>query len=311
VVPQPPSGFGIECDFHGYGQPASTPGVAVPDATTPLPVAGPFVAGPDSSDVVNWFGHPADGLRDHLRGATVFLVCGGPSLNSMDLDLLEQRGIVVAAINQVAATHVRPRYFFCVDAPQKFHPAIWQDPDILKFCRRNTSRGTLSEASEEGDWTTSTRMARDCPSVWFYESAVGFKPATFLKQSPIAWGGAHGGVRTTRNSMLPTLRLLYWMGARRVVLIGADFRMERGRNSYAFDSPKSKQAAGTNNNTYRILDGWFHELRPVFEAAGFHVVNATPGSRMNAFDRVDYDAAVAEVVAGVPAVETVEGLYAR
>lgn len=271
----------------------------------------PFRAGPGIGRVVvNWYGLAGDALRDHLRGAPVFLVCGGPSLNETDLGLLNQRGVIVAAVNQAAATHVRPQISITVDPPRKFHSAIWKDPAVLKLTRRVQSRDRITEPAGSG-WTTTGPKVRDLPNVWFYEHSYGFTPDDFLTRPRIAWGAdfkTGGGVRSTRNVMIAAMRLLYWLGARTVFLVGADFQMQAGR-SYAFDDPKDARAAGTNNNSFGILNRWFHALGPHFEKHDFRVVNVTPGSHLDAFDRMDYTTAVAAVAAGVPPVDSVRGLY--
>ena len=283
----------------------------------------PFVTGPQvSARICNWYGGNAGSLQHSLRGAAVFLCCGGPSLNDVDLSLLDRRGIVVATVNQVAATHCRPRFAFLVDPPRKFHGAIWRDPDICKFTRRELSRDRWTaewghfpgphgqselRIKRHGD------VVRDLPNVWFFEPAYGFRPQTFLATDRIAWGADYRRspqhrVRGTRSVMLVALRLLHWLGARTVFLVGADFRMQAGQ-SYAFDDPKNDQAAGTNNNSYAILNGWFRQLRPHFEAVDYRVVNVTPESRLDAFERLEFRAAV-ELAAGiVPTVDSVRGLY--
>lgn len=272
-----------------------------------------FVAGPDAPKaIVSWCGRPASALVHHLRGAPVFLVCGGPSLNTLDLSLLERRGVVVAAVNQSAATHVRPRFWICGDPPRKFHPAIWQDPGIIKFSRRDESRTPITldwGPGDGGGWQVKQagRMARHFPNVWFWERGYGFEPHDFLRLPRISWGKDFGK-RGTRNVMFPALRILYLMGARTVYLIGADFHM-RKHDSYAFAEHKDQRSAGTNNNTYGLLNRCFHELRPHFEAADFRVFNATPGSHLDAFPHIDYHAAIESVVAGVQPVTSVTGMY--
>jgi hypothetical protein len=55
-------------------------------------------------------------LRNIFHGQSAFLVCGGPSLASHDLDQLQRRGILTMAVNNAAAV-VRPQLWTCVDDP--------------------------------------------------------------------------------------------------------------------------------------------------------------------------------------------------
>lgn len=308
-----PAGL-AECDLSGDSFPfnVQSPETMPPTLTVSKLPHVPFEAGPDVCPVVTAENDSVPALRDIWKGGTVFLCCGGPSLSQMDLTLLERRGIIVAAVNQVAATHVRPHVAITVDKSAHFHSSIWNDPAILKLARYETRNDRIAE--RDGDaWKATGPSARDFPGTLFYQTSNKFDAASFLTAGSVVWGGEaqlNGKTRETRNVMLAALRLLYWMGARRVVLIGCDFHMQAGQ-SYAFAESKNHHAAGFNNNTYSILDGWFRELRPHFEASGYHVLNATPGSHLTAFDRINYQQAVESAAAGItPATPTsVAGLY--
>ena len=277
-----------------------------PDHKLQIKTLRPFESGQNVGGFcVNWYGHSGDALQHSLRGAPVFLVAGGPSINSLDLSLLQQRGITIAAVNQVGATHVRPHYWFSVDAPSHFHGSIWQDPAVAKFTRHSNNR--KKQSGTHG--SESKAPVRDCPNTWFIQHSFGFDPATFLTTHKPTWGGTHGRQnRQTKSCMLLALRMLYWLGSRTVFLVGADFSMKPGE-SYAFDEPKDARAAGTNNNGFAIMDGWFNQLKPHFAAADFRVVNCTPASRITAFPRMDYRRAVDMVVNQHPKVDSVRGMY--
>lgn len=268
----------------------------------PAPQVGGFL--------VNAKGESGDALANTYQGASCFLVCGGPSLNQTPLELLNNRGILVAAVNQAGATHVRPDLWFSVDDPAHFHAAIWSDPHVMKFARIDQASKSIVQRSGER-FTPTGQTANRSPNTWFFRPTKGIRPTQFLAEKRIVWGGTanlDGKSLEKRSVMLVALRLLFWLGVRTVYLVGADFRMTP-ESTYAFDDPKDRHACGTNNNTYRILDGWFSQLRPTFEDHGFHVLNATPGSHLTAFDRIDFRAAVARVTQQFPKVETVKGHY--
>lgn len=269
-------------------------------------------------------GKSAACLGERYSGAACFLFCGGPSLAGLDERLqretgrslqetMERRGVLTAAVNQIAATHVRPKLWFCVDAPGSFHEAIWEDPGITKFAKRSMSRHSPRRWNEQSQkWVGTGKMIRHYPDVWFYEHGYGFDPATFLTHDRVVWGGdaqlRPGVKRQTKSVMLVALRLLFWMGCRTIYLCGADFRMEAGR-SYAFDQQKDGKAAGYNNNSYRCLNGFFERLRPQFEKHGCEIVNLTRNSGLTAFDRGEFDDALERAASRVPEVHTVSGLY--
>jgi hypothetical protein len=74
-------------------------------------------------------------LRNIFHGQSAFLVCGGPSLASHDLDQLQRRGILTMAVNNATAV-VRPQLWTCVDDPANFCDTIWPDPAVWEFVRR-------------------------------------------------------------------------------------------------------------------------------------------------------------------------------
>jgi len=240
---------------------------------------------------------------------TCFLVCGGPSLKSLDMTLLNQRGVMVAALNQAGATLVRPHFWFAVDDPCRFHESIWLDPAIAKF----VPRSVLGKPTARWDGTAYVRTGRTAgsyPNVSSYRGVrSGFDPATFFTVPYVVWGGLydpHGERRKTRSVMLPALRTLHDLGFTRIVIIGADFHMEP-RDPYAFDDPKDVESAAYNNRSYAILNEWFGQLRPFAEARGLAIQNATGGGALTAFERIGYETAVRE--AALPSNPHVAGHY--
>lgn len=255
-------------------------------------------------------GRSCDHMADQARGASVFLCCGGPSLAETPLHLLDQRGITIAAVNQCGAVNVRPHLWFSVDSPGRFHESLWRDPAVVKFTRRVIAKGQL-RSRINGEWQFNGVEARHCPNAFFYEHSFGFTPDNFLTLPKVAWGGKaqiRGKDRDTKSVFLVALRMLYWLGFRTVYLVGADFHY-RPERTYPFAIRKSPNACGANNNTMNILNRWMGELRPHFEAAGFGVYNATPNSRLTAFEAVDFADAVQAVALPQPTPDGVAGMY--
>jgi hypothetical protein len=92
--------------------------------------------------------------------------------------------------------------------------------------------------------------------------------------------------------MLAALHLLHYLGFSTVYLLGADFKMGADQK-YAFAENRSPQSIRHNNVLYDSLRQRFKALRPHFEKHGFTVLNATPGSELEAFDRIAFADAVA------------------
>lgn len=284
----------------------------LPDGTlwarqAPLQPISPKTDPPYPAEVVDAAGRPADILHNVFRGSAAFLICGGPSLAEAPLDLLYQPGLLLAAVNN-AATIVRPHVWFAVDEPRSFSDAIFRDPAILKFQKRRYANGhfrTLNPSgpSDQPDWQDSGIETRAMPATFFFEWESDWNAANFLTRSKPTWGNEEA-----RSVMLIALRLLIWMGVRRIFLIGADFHM-RPERQYAFDERRDEPSCDSNNETYRVLDRWFAELRPHLEAAGIDIYNCTPGSHLTAFEFVSLERALESALENFPIEIETRGLY--
>ena len=129
---------------------------------------------------------------------------------------------------------------------------------------------------------------------------------TFFTDPQASWGNQNVGVRrvgeeNTACTMLLGLRLLHYLGAKRVFLLGVDFRMQRGignNGNYAFGQQRNEDAIQSNNEQYRIVGDWMTRIRPTFEKFGFQVFNCNPLSGLRAFDYVPFSDAL-EICRGV------------
>lgn len=259
--------------------------------------------------VVNRDGINAEVMRNQFAGASVFLIGGGPSLAKINLSRLNGRGIMTAAMNQCAATHVHPDFWFSVDLPERFHPAIWCDPGVVKFCRRNLSTHTIRRFKADS-WKKTEERAREFPNTWFYDHRTGMQPDLFLTEPRPTWGTCpqtRGHESEARSVLLVSLRLLHWLGFSTIYLLGCDFSAKDG--PYAFDiNPKEYRTHG-NQQMYTMVDHWLTALRPRFEAAGTRIFNCSPESKLTAFDQVPFDEALKAVTSVIPPVLSVKGLY--
>lgn len=254
-------------------------------------------------------------LGDIYRGHTAFLVCGGPSLNTLDLSQLERRGILTMAVNN-AASVVRPRLWCSVDDPGNFCDAIWYDPGIFKFIPLCHMEKHFMERSDTGELVKSVHKVGDMPATFGYRRNEAFDAAQFLHEDTVNWGNHSNrvdayGNKGSRSVMLAALRLLYFLGVRRVFMIGCDFRMEHGQQNYAFEQDRSKSSVRGNNGTYRIMNDRLRHLKPHFEKAGYHVFNSTPGSGLTVFPYVPFEEAIELSTSIVPETIITAGMYDR
>ncbi len=225
-------------------------------------------------------------LADLYRGQTLFLVLNGSSLKDFDWDKLRRPGICSMGINN-GAHGFRPQFWTCVDDPTRFMPSIWQDPCIQKFVFQGHLDKPIWDTERD---VLSTLKVRDFPNVIGYRRNEHFQAHQWLHEDTFNWGN-HQQYGGGRSVMLVALRLAYLLGFRKVHLSGCDFQMDEHKR-YWFDEQRTPTAINNNTNSYRLLTGYFEQLKPYFIHAGFQVFNANPDSQLKVFPFVDLDEAL-------------------
>lgn len=242
-----------------------------------------------------------DGSPLHLRGmyegASLFLVLGGPSLKEMPLHLLGQRGVVTMGVNN-SWLMWKPDLWVGVDPPGRFADVGWLDPRILKMCPQSHSEGKL-RSMVEGVLTNTEKRVRDCPNVAHFVRQDAFDPKTFWSSPFAQWGCLKDqkdvlGIKGGRSVMLVALKLAYWLGFKKVFLVGADFKMSEDSNvsPYAWDEKKDDRGRRSNNRLYQTLGVRFQAL--VKAKMPLEIYNCTKDSGLKVFPYVDFEQAVKE-----------------
>lgn len=274
--------------------------------------------------ITNRYGEKHIAFRNMLAGGAAFLVCGGPSLKSVPHGWLKQRGVFSLGVNNVAA-FAPVQAFVCSDPPLKFHHAIFTDPKIMSFVptpKLRGSRAKLRRKLEDGTFETLQKMTRDCPNTWGVKRRGWLQlDDTWFTEESGSWGNMKEGARRgtglekTACTMLLGLRILQYMGARKIFLLGVDFNMDCNADltdNYAFAEDRDQMAINSNNSQYRITNNWLCGLRPVFEKWGFFTYNCNQHSHLRAFDYVPFNKAI-EICRGLVPKEPldVRGFYGK
>ena len=278
----------LSCPLYRQGRQATTRAARANYTTTPKTLSS--AAGAFTTPT----GQPVP-LEGRYHGAGLFLALAGPSLQTLDLHLLNQRGVVVMAVNN-AATVVRPHLWTAVDPCGKFHHVIWHDPAILKLVAWGRRKDRLRVKTPAG-FVDDGRKAMDCPGVVCYRRSASFEPATYLASPDVNWGNdqkaaARNGWPHVLNVMFAALKQAYLLGFRRVYLLGCDFHMEAGQVNYAFAQARSAGAVRCNNAAYAKLNQMLAQLVPGFDKANFCVYNTNKQSGLTAFPYLAYTDAI-------------------
>ena len=105
--------------------------------------------------------------------------------------------------------------------------------------------------------------------------------------------------------MLLGMRLLFYLGSRRIYLIGVDFVMDPTvglSDNYAFNENRDDAAVRTNNEQFFVVNKWLVEMQNngTFERFGLEVFNCFDRSGLRAFSYVPFDEAVEEALKHFP-----------
>jgi len=260
--------------------------------------------------IVNSRRESTDALRDSMGGRAGFLLCGGPSANDLDLQLLQQRGAWTMAVNNAAGhPQCRPNAFVCSDPPAKFHHSIWLDPGIMKFvpdAKLLRSRNYLRRKCEDGTFEPLEVRADKAPNVWGFRRRNWMVPDdTFFMEDAAAWGNMDEGVklygeRKTACTMLIAIRLMYYLGFRTIFMLGVDFRMAAGLG-YSFGQARDAGAMESNNVQYDIVNDWMDRLTAsgTLDRFGLRMFNCFQHSGLRAFPYVPFDQALQVACKGI------------
>lgn len=242
-------------------------------------------------------------FSDHLAGGAAFLVCGGPSLNNEPWHKLGERGIFSLGVNNVAGK-VPVRAFVASDEMSKFHWGIFTDENVMKFLptpKLQGRRGKLRRKYDDGRFEYLKIKTHDCPNVWGFERRSWLMPdETWFTEPSAAWGNLDAGVKRTGQpktvcTMLLGLRILQYLGARRIFLLGVDFHMDPTKglyDNYSFGEERDIDACRSNNKQFAVVNKWLCQLKPIFARFGFSVYNTNRHSHLRAFDYVPFETAL-------------------
>ncbi len=243
-----------------------------------------------------------DCLRDLLAGGSAFLIGGGPSANDLPLELFSRRGVWSLAVNNSAGhPRIRPQAMVCSDPPKKFSHSVWLDPGIMKFVPTPKLSGRRAKLRKKIDGVFSDlgKKTSDCPNVWgFQRYSYLFPDERFFLCDGACWGNHTSGVQKTRQpktvcTMLLGLRILYYLGARAIYLVGVDFAMTPDRG-YSFGQSRDPGACASNNSQFAIVNQWLCQMQQngTFQRFGLSIYNCYQHSGLRAFPFVPFDQAV-------------------
>lgn len=189
-------------------------------------------------------------------GAVVAILGGGPSLTRAQVELCRGKARVIAINNAVELAPWADVLYFC---DRRWYE--WHKETVKNF------KGTIVTLENRG-------LAVELPGL------VSMRQDGGPDGDPEGFCEAKDGLRTGRNSGYQALHLAAHLGARRVVLLGYDMKADGDRVHWHPEHP-----VATPPDAPAGFAPHFRSLVEPLARRGVEVLNATPGSALDAFPR--------------------------
>jgi len=228
-----------------------------------------------------------------------FLVCGGPSLQDVDLSRLKDRGVASMGVN-LSAAWAPVRAWCFSDSHFKFHHGLWFDPVVMTFApvpKINNPKRLVHVKDSVGFHDSISTMF--CPNTYGFHRKTRFVPREFFTTEYAHWGPRGDQPKGEEEqgclcTMLIGLRLLVYLGVRRVYLLGVDYH---GRDGRCYGFPNEK---GERNGRYRHEAHMLKQLEPEFKDRGIELYNCSERSFCRLYPYVPFAEALLDCKGSVP-----------
>lgn len=271
-------------------------GVAIVDPKTPGAARIDFTSTTGSSRVIegtfadlirDGHDHPAQWVcnlhADPEENKAAFLLGRGWSATPERRKLITRADIPAMAINDYPKDGPKPRYWCTGDPPHYFSERVWTDPDVMKFVGLHSRDG---ERPRDGAYAPK-HLVRESPNTFFFHQATNETDAEHWLFHPyISWGstiGCEGGPQqlyakgAARSSMFIGMKLLFFLGYRRIYLCGCDC------------TPHHHAAPAYYETIIYLLN----QIAQHFKRWGLQVYQTNRESFLRCFDFADFEEAVA------------------
>ena len=195
-------------------------------------------------------------------GETVAILASGPSMTRDQADYVRGKCRVIAVNNQGIDTHV----------DGVLQPALAPWADALY-------------AADYKWWNCYKDRALKFEKYKISIRSGPFKEVHYLQQSAVrVFDPRPDYLVTGGNSGYQALHLAVHFGAKRVILLGYDMRMQGTRKHWFGDHPGNLNARGNYPMWIRCFQMFANELR---KNLGVGVVNCTPGTALDCFPKAE------------------------
>jgi len=220
-------------------------------------------------------------LRKSHTGRRCFFLGNGPSLNKLDLSLLE--GEQVWAANRA----------YLLFEGVSWRPAFYviKDPNVIENsidAIRNLMRSLPNTVFFYPDWFRSAGSITDSANVCWYREVD--RVDTNYPEFSV---NADEGIVRSSTVAIVAMQLAIWMGFEPVILIGCDMTYQASSQSEHADPDHFDPRYLDGGRSWQVPDvaGMLAHMaaaKRACDAYGVTILNATAGGRLEAFPRVSY-----------------------
>lgn len=195
-------------------------------------------------------------LHNTALDCPVFIVCGGPSLNHVDVSLLNGPGRLVVGVNS-SYPKVRPDYWVGLDTTDCYERRLFTEPfpKIMAESRK--------------DDRTAGRNLREFNHCWFIDTAT--QKDVYHVENDIEV--------CSNNSFVAALSFALWLGTRDIFLVGVD--LDTKAADYADGVQLTAEQRAYNQNLYDQTFAFLKHFVWRMGRIGVRVTSCSPGSRIN------------------------------
>lgn len=198
-------------------------------------------------------------VEERWPDSTVYILGGGPSLNKVNFDLIKDKHVL--GVNQ--AYQLGDWVDVCYSGDRRWY--YWNVPQVSKY------KGIMYTSYP------AFLPRKNCPTINLGRiSSYGISDKS---RHSIAWNG---------NSGASAINVAYWLGARRVVLLGFDMQRIGDEFNWHDKYPAIKRSKKDNRypTPYRRFLKCWRQVAIDAKRLGVEILNATPDSSLKLFPSV-------------------------
>jgi hypothetical protein len=220
-------------------------------------------------------------MKGIYAGKPMLIVGNGPSLN--DTPLEEFIGVPSIGMNKIdliySRTRWRPSMIFCSNTMVvKQHKDSFESTTIPLYL----------------SWKSSWLMRKNNPKIFYYN--------TYLKDDFQV--DAARGIGLGATVTYAALQFAYYMGANPIVLVGIDHTFDKSADSLVYEKREGIDVNHFDPNYFPSGSSWglpllgvseenYVEARQVFELDGRNIFDATINGKLEVFQKISIDEALA------------------